>query len=75
MDYSAIEKQAQPLERPYKRQIGFKGTNCQPLTGLKRQSVGLGKDVFISSRPGAGNSPSFSLKIKNAVNSLANKFN
>lgn len=76
MDYLAIGKKAQPLKRPYAKQVGLKSANCQPIRGLNCQPVGGSlKDTFISSRPKINQNLSFGSQLRNAVRKLASNFN
>ncbi len=73
MNHLAIGKQAQPLERPYAKQVGLKSASCQPLrTNCQPLAGGLQKDTFMSSKPKANTNLSFGSKLKNAVKELAN---
>ncbi len=75
MNNSGIKKHAQPLERPYSRQLNssqpIRDLNCQPIGGNRRE---LGNDVFVSSKPKAENNISFGQKLRIAAANLAKNF-
>ena len=74
MNFSEVEKQAQPIRKPLNKRVSFKSLDCQPLRedhGL--DLTGSEKDVFVSSKKAQKNENiSFSSKMKQAVKKIAN---